>query len=169
MDNPLVNTIRDHILNVELSITTPSSDLAIKNIFSKEESDFVLKNIISKYELEEKVVKEFLKRKERLSVVEITEIFSQIQNMYIAECYGPGGEKISVKLSDRVLDDFGISDEMSTEERQEEMRIIINETLIQKKLPEEATSRATTIIKKMHELGLVQREQEGLKVFYTVI
>ena len=73
------------------------NDLAIKNIFSKEESNFILKNIISKYALEEKVVKEFLKRKERLSVAEITEIFSQIQNMFIEEWFGPGGEKISFK------------------------------------------------------------------------
>ncbi|MGE4650090.1 MAG: hypothetical protein AAEJ53_04310, partial [Myxococcota bacterium] len=170
MDNPLVNAIQDHQINDELSLTTGDcSDLAIKNIFSKEESDFILKNIISKYELEEKVVREFLKRKERLSVVEITEIFSQIQNMFIAERYGSGAEKISFKLSDRILDDLGISDEMSPEEQQEKVREIINEELIQKKLPEEATGRATAIIKKMHELGLVQREQEGLKVFYTVI
>jgi len=168
MDNPLVNTIQDHMLNVELSITTPSSDLAIKNIFSKEESKFILKNIISKYALEEKVVKEFLKRKERLSVAEITEIFSQIQNMFIEECFGPGGEKISFNFSKKFLDELGISDEMSAEEQQKEMRRIVKD-LFDSKLPEEAMGRATAIIKKMHELGLVQREQEGLKVFYTVI
>ena len=41
--------------------------------------------------------------------------------------------------------------------------------MLETDLPKEATGRATTIIKRMHELGLVQREQEGLKVFYTVI
>ena len=172
MDNPLVSAIQDHILNVELLLTTPASsarsDLTIKNIFSKEESDFILKNIISKYELEEKVVNEFLKRKERLSVAEITEIFSQIQNMFIEECFGSGAEKISFNFSKKFLDEIGISDEMSAEEKQKEMRIIVKD-LFDSKLPEEAMGRATAIIKKMHELGLVQREQEGLKVFYTVI
>ena len=88
--------------------------------------------------------------------------------MFIEECFGSGAEKISFNFSKKFLDELGITDEMSAEEQQKEMRIIVKD-LFDSKLPEEATGRATTIIKKMHELGLVQREQEGLKVFYTVI
>ena len=168
MDNLLVGAIQDHLINVELSLTTGDrSDLSIKNIFSKEESDFILKNIISKYELEEKVVNKFLESKERLSVDEITKIFLEIQKKYIKEFYGADMEKHNFVISNKFADKLGMMD-MSDTERQKEIKEIMKD-MLETDLPKEATGRATTIIKRMHELGLVQREQEGLKVFYAVI
>ena len=76
-------------------------------------------------------------------------------------------EKINYLITDKTANQMGMGD-LSDAERQKEIKEIMK-NMLETDLPKEATGRATTIIKRMHELGLVQREQEGLKVFYTVI
>ena len=142
-------TAADYVEGVDSTHFFTGVESPIKNTFSNEESDFILKNIIPEFELEKKVVEELLKSKEKLSVSKITEVFLELQKAHLVAC----GDFEHVQFKDEKFDAPSSP---------------LGGSPVVRQIKYHATSKATTIIKRMHELGLVKREQHGLQVSYTV-